>query len=137
MATTGFNGRQLTFDWDSVTLTGVRSRSISINNEHVDITTDDDSGWRTLLEDPGVRSVEVTIGGIVSDEVLLAEVMQASITGESLEATLPTSLSTAGTLSGTFFVQPYETSGDHDGAVEFSATFLSSGPVTYTASSGS
>jgi TP901-1 family phage major tail protein len=131
----GFNGRQFTFDWDSTTLAGVRTRSVSITNDYVDVTNDDDSGWRTLLADPGLRSVEVTIGGVTTDEVLLAEIMKASITGETLEAALPTSLTTPGSLSGTYLVSGFEQSGDHDGEVEFSATFMSSGEVTYTASS--
>lgn len=133
----GFNGRQFTFDWDSVTLVGVRTRTLTINNEYVDVTTDDDSGWRTLLADPGLRSVEVTIGGVTSDEVLLAEIMKASIEGETLAANLPSNLSSPGSLSGTYLVSSFEQSGDHDGEVEFSATFMSSGEVTYTASSGS
>jgi TP901-1 family phage major tail protein len=131
----GFNGRQFTFDWDSTTLAGVRTRSVSITNDYVDVTNDDDNGWRTLLADPGLRSVEVTIGGVTTDEVLLAEAMKASITGETLEATLPTSLTTPGSLSGTYVVSGFEQSGDHVGVVEFSARFLSSGEVTYTASS--
>ena len=131
----GFNGRKFTFDWDSTTLAGVRTRSVSITNDYVDVTNDDDSGWRTLLADPGLRSVEVTIGGVTTDEVLLAEIMKASITGETLEAALPTSLTTPGSLSGTYLVSGFEQSGDHDGEVEFSATFMSSGEVTYTASS--
>ena len=44
-----YNGRDFTFDWDSTTLTGVRTRGITINNEHVDVTNDDDEGWRTPL----------------------------------------------------------------------------------------
>lgn len=130
----GFNGRQFTFDWDSTTLAGVQTRSVSITNDYVDVTSDDDNGWRTLLSDPGLRSVEVTIGGITTDEVLLAEIMKASITGETLSATLPSSLTTPGTLSGTYLVSGFEQSGDHDGEVSFSATFMSSGEVTYTAS---
>lgn len=130
----GFNGRQFTFDWDSTTLAGVQTRSVSITNDYVDVTNDDDNGWRTLLTDPGLRSVEVTIGGITTDEVLLAEIMKASITGQTLEATLPTSLTTPGSLSGTYLVSGLEQSGDHGGEVSFSATFMSSGEVTYTAS---
>lgn len=130
----GFNGRQFTFDWDSTTLAGVQTRSVSITNDYVDVTNDDDNGWRTLLADPGLRSVEVTIGGVTTDEVLLAEIMKASITGETLAATLPTSLTTPGSLSGTYLVSGFEQSGDHDGEVSFSATFMSSGEVTYTAS---
>lgn len=128
----GANGRALTIDWDSTTLVGVRTKGYTITNDHVDVTTDDDDGWRTLLADPGLRSVEVTAGGISSDQVLIAEMMKANITGEPLTIQLPT---TTGTLAGTFMVSSFEQSGEHDGAVEFSATFMSSGAVTYTAGS--
>jgi len=131
----GFNGRALTIDWDSTTLVGVRSRTISNSNEMVDVTTDDDSGWRTLLADPGLKAVEITVSGVASDEVLLAEFYNASTTGETLQVSLPSSLATPGNVSGTFHLSAFEQSGDHDGAYEFSATFMSSGTVTYTASS--
>lgn len=130
----GFNGRELTFDWDSVTLVGVRSRGISMSNDMVDVTTDDDSGWRTLLATPGLKSVEITIGFIVSDERMLAEFFNAATTGETLQADLPSSLTTPGNLSGLFSLSALEYNGDHDGAVEASVTFMSSGAITYTAS---
>ena len=126
----GTNGRNLTIDWDTVTLVGVRTKGYTITNDYVDVTTDDDDGWQTLLADPGLRSVEVTAGGISSDQVLLAEMMKSNITGEPLTIQLPT---TTGTLAGTFFVSSFEQTGEHDGAVEFTASFMSSGPVTYTA----
>lgn len=128
----GANGRALTIDWDSVTLVGVRTKGYTIANDYVDVTTDDDDGWRTLLADPGLRSVEVTVGGISSDQVLIAEIMKANITGEPLTVQLPT---TTGTLAGTFLLSSFEQTGEHDGAVEFDATFMSSGAVTYTAGS--
>ena len=131
----GFNGRELTIDWDTSTLVGVRTRGVTNSNEMVDVTTDDDAGWRTLLATPGVKSVEVTVSGISSDEVLLAEFYNASTTGETLQIDLPSSLASPGNLSGTFHLASFEINGEHDGAVEFSATFQSSGEVTYTASS--
>ena len=126
----GANGRALTISWDGVTLVGVRTKSYTITNDYVDVTTDDDDGWRTLLADPGLRSLEVTVGGISSDQVLIAEVMKANITGEPLLIDLPT---TTGRLTGTFLCSSFEQSGEHDGAVEFSATFMSNGVVTYAA----
>lgn len=131
----GHNGREFTFDWDSTTLVGVRSRGVTASNELVDVTTDDDAGWRTLLEKAGVKSMEVTISGITSDEVLLAKFFEANATQETLKGDLPSSLGTPGNFSGTFGLSSYETNGDHDGAVEFSATFMSSGAIAYTASS--
>ena len=82
----GFNGRQLTFNYDSTLLAGVRTRSISISNDYVDVTTDDDNAWRKLLADPATRSIEVTIGGITVDEVMLAAIMAANVASTSLQA---------------------------------------------------
>ena len=129
-----FNGRQLTFDWSATTLAGVRSRSLNMSNEYVDVTTDDSTGWRTLLSDPGLRSIEVTISGITEDEVLIAAMQAASVASDTLQADLPSSLTTPGNISGSYLVSSLELSGDHDGAYEFSATFMSTGAITYTAS---
>lgn len=123
-------GRALTIEWDSVVIAGVRTRGYTITNDYVDVTTDDEAGWRTLLATPGMRSVEVTVGGLTKNQVLLAEIMGASITGETLTVQLPT---TTGTLAGLFLLSSYEETGEHDGAVEFTATFMSAGVVTYTA----
>ena len=62
---------------------------------------------------------------------------EAVRTGERIGviATLPTTLANAGSVSGSFLISSFEETGEHDGAVEFSATFMSTGAVTYTASS--
>ena len=124
----GANGRALQIKWDSVTLVGVRTKGWTATADLVDVTTDDDNGWRTLLATPGLRSVEVTVGGISSDQVLINEFFNG--TGKTLTGELPT---TTGTISGTFYLSSFEQTGEHDGAVEFSATFMSSGVITYTA----
>ena len=124
----GANGRALQIKWDSVTLVGVRTKGWTATADLVDVTTDDDNGWRTLLATPGLKSVEVTVGGISSDQVLINEFFNG--TGETLTGELPT---TTGTISGTFYLSSLEQTGEHDGAVEFSATFMSSGVVAYTA----
>lgn len=131
----GFNGREFTFDWDSTTLVGVRSRTLSISNEYVDVTTDDDNGWRTLLADPGVRSIEVTIGIVTSDEVLLAAAMSANMSATTLKADLPSSLASPGNLSGSYLISSFEQTAETNGEVAASITFMSTGAVTYTASS--
>ena len=123
------NGRTLTIDWDSVVLAGVKTKSFSITNDYVDVTTDDEDGWRTLLADPGLRSIEVTVGGITKDRTLIAAIMAANITSEILEVNVPQA--TGCQLNGPFLVSSYEGSGEHDGPMEFSATFMSAGAITY------
>jgi len=124
----GANGRALQIKWDAVTLVGVRTKGYTATADLVDVTTDDDNGWRTLLATPGLRSLETTVGGISSDQVLINEFFNG--TGETLTTELPT---TTGTISGTFYLSSFEQTGEHDGAVEFTATFMSSGSVAYTA----
>lgn len=133
----GFNGREYTFDWDSTTLVGVQTKGTTMSNSMVDVTTDDDDGWRTLLATPGLKSVEHTVSGVTSDEVLVAEFFNANTTGETFDANLPSALSSPGTISGTFHLSEFNYSAEHDGEFSFEATFMSSGAVTYTASSGS
>lgn len=134
----GFNGRELTVDWNATTLVGVRTRGISISAEPVDVTTDDDTGERVLLPDPGVRSAEISVAGITSDEVLIAEIMTGigARTLKAAKVNLPSELSVPGDITGDFFVSSFEITGEHDGAVEFTATLMSAGALTFTASSG-
>lgn len=126
------SGRLLNITWDGTVLLGVRTRGYSVTNDMIDVTTDDDNGWRTLLATPGLRSLEATVGGISQNQAVLTAIMAASISGKTLIVNLPT---TTGTLTGTFFVSSYEETGEHDGAAEFTATFMSSGAVTYVAGS--
>lgn len=130
----GHNGRELTFDFNSTTLVGVQNKTVSFNNEAVDVTNDDDTGWQTLLAEPGKRSIEMQVSGVTSDEVLIAEVMTASggFTLKSGEVSLATG---NGTITGNWFVSSMEQSGEHDGELQFSATLMSSGEMTYAASS--
>jgi predicted secreted protein len=60
-------GRKVTFTPTSggVPVIGVRTKTITLNNEAIDITSDDDNGFRTLLnDDPAERSIDFTAEGI-------------------------------------------------------------------------
>ena len=129
-----FSGRALTIDLDTTTLVGVRTKGLSITNEYVDVTTDDDDGWRKLLTDPSLRACEVTVSGISDDEVLLAAIMEASKSNDAISINLPSSLANPGTVAGNFLISALETTANYDGSMEFSATFMSTGEFTYTAS---
>lgn len=131
-----FNGRELTVDWDAVTLVGVRSKTVNHSNSLVDVTTDDANGWRTLLATPGLKAVDISIDGVLSDEVMIAEFYNANATGESVTVNLPSNLASPGNIAGTFMLESIEIgSASHDGEVPFTMNLLSSGPVVYTASS--
>lgn len=123
------NGRALTLSWNGTTIAGVRTRGYTAKNELVDVTSDDSNGWQTFLPVAGVRGFEVTVGGITENQALLADLMAGTFS-RTLITNLPT---TTGTLNGTFLIESFSETGEHDGAVEFEATFQSSGVVTFTA----
>ncbi len=132
----GFNARLLTVDFETTTLVGIRTRGFTINAEPVDVTNDDDSGWRTLLAEPGLRSMEVPVAGISSDEILIAAIMEGTtyaLSAVVINLASGVGETTPGTLAGDFFLSSLEQTGEHDGAVEFTATLMSSGAITYTA----
>lgn len=136
MATSGFNGRKLTIDWETVTIVGVKSKTLTLTNDYPDITSDDDAGYQTYLAIPGRRSFEVKVSGVHSSETLLAAMVaaDASIATGTVTVNLP-SAGTAGDVEGEGVIMSLELNGEDPDAVQFSITIASSGAFAYTASS--
>lgn len=114
----------------AVLVAGGRSDSISINNEAIDITDKGDDGWRTLLDDASVRSVDITATGLVDGAGLIGQSLGATT---ALLGDYEIRIEGIGTAAGEFHFSSYEITGAHDGAGEYSMTLASSGPITWTA----
>jgi TP901-1 family phage major tail protein len=112
-----------------VLVAGGRSDSINISNEPIDITDKGDDGWRVMLNDASVRTVEITTEGLVDGAGLIATSLGAT---NNLLGQYEIELEGIGTAAGQFFIASYEISAPHDGAAEFTGTFQSSGPITWT-----
>jgi TP901-1 family phage major tail protein len=110
------------------TLLGCRSKSITINGEPIDTTTDDDDGIRALMADAGVVTVEITVSGRVDDAVLRTEA--ANVDGRT--KTTEFVYGAVEKFAGSFFLASYSESGESADALQFEATFQSAGEVTYT-----
>ena len=122
-------GRALIIKRNSVKIAAVVSKTISINNEPIDITNDDDAGFRTLLEDSGTRSIDISVEGVHKDDVMLtAAGAVAPVLIDDMDIVFPSGL----TISGDFRMNNYEDSGESAGRVQFSATFQSTGAWTVT-----
>ena len=114
-----------------VTIGGLRSTSITLNDEAVDVTNKDSSGNRTLLADGGVFSLSVSGSGVFTDsaaEETLRSTMNAS-TFKNFQVVIPD----FGTYQGAFMVASLEYAGEFNGEVTYSVTLESSGAITYTA----
>lgn len=112
-----------------VLVAGVNSKSISINNEPIDITNDDDSGFRTLLSDPGTRSIDLSVEGVTKNTTwLTAATASTPALLKSYTIVFDTSL---GTLSGDFYLSNVTLGAPTADKVSFSATLTSSGAFTF------
>lgn len=131
MSEIGYNGRLFTISLDSTVIAAVQSKTVTHAREAVDVTNDDSDGWRTLLPDPGVRSMDVSVEGVATEDnyqLILDEwagVVNSAITITHADG------STA-TASRGFFLGNIEFSGESDGHVAFTASLQSSGVVTIT-----
>lgn len=110
---------------------GMRSTSLTINNEMVDITSKDDAGVRLLLADSGVTSITVSGSGVFTDsagEILI----QTSAIGMTLD-NYEIIFESGDKFEGAYQVTSYERAGEHNGEVTYSLTLESSGTITFTA----
>lgn len=122
-------GRALIIKRNGTKIAAVVSKSLSINNEAIDITTDDDAGIRTLLEASGVRSLDISIEGVLmSDALLLEAVAVTPVLIDDGDIVFPSGL----TISGNFRLNSMEISGESAGRVQFSGTLQNTGAWTVT-----
>ena len=122
-------GRALIIKKNGTKIAAVVSKTISINNEPIDITSDDDSGFRSLLEDSGTRSIDISVEGVMKDDVLLADAAGATptlITADEVE------FASGAKIAGSFRFNSFEASGESAGRIQFSATLQSTGAWVYT-----
>jgi len=123
------------------TVGGLRSTSITFNDEAVDITNKDSLGMRTLLAGGGTQSVSISGSGVFTDStteqaVRTAYFAQANTSdGSAAQAAAFDSFQVIvpdlGTFTGTFMIATMGYSGEFNGEVTYDLTLESSGYVTF------
>ena len=111
------------------TIGGLRSTSITLNDEPVDITNKDSAGVRTLLAQGGVTSLSVSGSGVFLDGTPDGTVRTAF--GASSFSSYQILIPDFGTYTGTFMITSLEYAGEYNGEVTYSITLESSGAVTF------
>jgi len=125
------------------TIGGLRSTSITLNDESVDITNKDSLGTRTLLAGAGVNSLSVSGSGVFTDaasEVAVRTAFQAqqntsdgssaqTAAFESFQFIMPN----LGTYTGDFQITSLEYAGEYNGEATYSMSFESAGYITFAA----
>lgn len=123
-------GRKLLLKVNGTAVAGLRTRGLSVNKEAVDVTTDDDSGFRTLLSEAGQVSLDMSIDGVTKDDVLRsAALTNTTITLTAVTVEYPNGDSLA---FDSVVMNSFEESGAYNDAITFTASLQSSGEWTYT-----
>lgn len=117
------------------TLCGLRSKTLTINNAEVDVTSADCDApggplWTEVME--GVKRVTVSGNGYFKDEAneaTLTTLAMADTPIGNFQIIVPD----FGTFEGAFLVSSVEYGGEQEDGVTYSLSLASSGEVTFTA----
>lgn len=115
-----------------VAVAGLRSRSITVNAETVDITHAESVGqWRELLDGAGGKHARVSGAGIFKDQASDALIRSYVFNGtiRAWQIVVPD----FGIISGPFQITSFELTGKHDGEVSFDLTLESAGVLAFAA----
>ena len=120
------------------TIGGLRSTSMTINGEAVDITTKDSNAFissgndkaRDLLQGGGIRSMTISASGVFTDSstenILRGFAFDGAIQNYDLV------FSDGSKIAGAFLITSYERAGEFNGEETYSVTLESSNTITYT-----
>lgn len=111
------------------TVAGMRSTSLSLNNEMIDVTNKDNVPWRTLIEG-GVQSMSVSLAGVFKDHATLQDMMTIAFAGGIRNFKL---ISGEGdSFTGAFKLSKLERAGEYNKEETYSISLESSGAITFT-----
>jgi predicted secreted protein len=119
-------GRNIYVSKGATRLLGARAKSLSLNGEPVDVTNDDSLGWREVLAEFGVKSVDVEVEGVLKDGVLVAAWFTSGLAAYTVTVT------GIGTFTGNWMLTSVPLAGSHDGEITYTGTLQSSGAITFT-----
>ncbi len=120
------------------TIGGLRSTSMSINGEMVDVTTKDSNAFitsgndkaRDLLQGGGIRSMSISASGVFTDSstenILRGFAFDGAIQNYDLI------FGDGSKVAGAFLITSYERAGEYNGEETYSVTLESHNTITYT-----
>jgi TP901-1 family phage major tail protein len=120
------------------TIGGLRSTSMSINGEMVDVTTKDSNAFvtsgndkaRDLLQGGGIRSMSISASGVFTDSstenILRGFAFDGAIQNYDLI------FGDGSSIKGAFLITSYERAGEYNGEETYSVTLESHNTITYT-----
>lgn len=129
-----FVGRKavLSFGSPLVAIAALRTKTMTLGNEVVDVTSDDDAGFRALLDDPGTKTLDMSFEGVTKDVASLNSLITLSMSGTDIVDTFSILFPGIGTMAGPFALTSLEIGAPYNEGSTFSASIQSAGTFTWT-----
>jgi predicted secreted protein len=129
------SGRNLVIKKGSDVIAAIRNKTVAWNGEPIDVTSDDDSGFRALLSDAqGQEQIDLSGDGL-TDNAILRDIAFAPATSKMLTDITIEWTDTGEIIAGDFKLVSYEESGTYNDARTFTFSLQSSEAWTYTPAS--
>jgi predicted secreted protein len=126
-----FAARTMLIKKNAVTIANIREKSLKINAEPIDVTTDDDGIWRKLLSAAEAeKSIELSFSGLAEEDDLKTigfDTVVGNCMVTDITITDPSAGSSLDIISCNWFLTSYEITGSYKDALMFNATMVSSG----------
>lgn len=113
-----------------ITLGGLRSKSISINNEEIDGTNHGSNEWKESLDEAGIRSMSISGSGIFDNSTVLKQAIKDVIAGKHRKYQI-IDTDTDMKFEGTFKITSCEFAGEYNAEQTYSLSLNSSGAVEF------
>jgi TP901-1 family phage major tail protein len=130
-----FVGRKavLSFGTPLVAIAALQTKTMTLGNEVIDVTSDDDLGFRKLLDDPATKTLDISFEGVTKDVVSLNSLITLSMSGTDIVDNFSILFPAIGTMAGTFAVTSFEVGATYNEGSTFSCSIQSAGTFTWTA----
>tara|TARA_R110000796_G_scaffold148262_3_gene265110 strand:- start:1365 stop:1772 length:408 start_codon:yes stop_codon:yes gene_type:complete len=128
----GLLGRDITMTIGGQTLAGIVTKDYTLANTAIDVTDDQSSGFRELLANGGLRTIDIGISGAVKNYALLSTILSATQM-VACDIDLGDGATTESSLVFDALLTEYTFSGEANERVEFSGSLQSSGAIVFTA----
>lgn len=130
---TAFVGRKAILSMGSplVAVAALRTKTLTMANEPVDVTSDDDVGFRKLLQDPGTKTLDISFEGVAKDVPSLNALISLATSGTDILDNFSLLFPAIGTIAGEFIVSSFEIGAPYNEAATFSCSLQSAGAYTF------
>lgn len=122
-------GRDVSVTWGGVAIEGLREKGLTCNGEPIDVTNDDDNGYRRLMTATKRDEVNVSLSGVTRNKTLKNDWMAG---GANRQKAVVITWPDGAVLSMTANLVNWNETLPYEDAITFSVELRSSGAWVYT-----